>query len=224
MKQSHSIRLALTGVVLVGAALTSGCASLKKSQAPATGATAPVGPIAPEAEGWRKVATEQDRERVRNWYRAWKEAHASVNAGGYAAQALQQGVLLRADAALPNPHIPPGDYRCRTIKLGSKGGGTLSYVAYPYFKCRVRAEENIFSFVKLTGSQRPNGLIFDDTDRRQIFLGTEVLGDERGAIDYGVDKSRDRAALVERIGPNRWRLVFPYPAFESIVDVMEVVP
>lgn len=193
---------------------------------PPPSAATPAPPTTAEArpEGWRSVATEQDRERVRNWYRAWKDAHESVAAGGYAAQAAREGALLRADAALPNPHLPPGQYRCRTIKLGSKGGSTLTYVAYPFFRCEVRAEENIFSFRKLTGSQRPTGLIFDDNDRRQIFLGTEMLGDETGAIDYGVDKSRDRVALVERIGANRWRLVFPYPAFESIVDVMEIVP
>ena len=29
---------------------------------------------------------------------------------------------------------------------------------------------------------------------------------------------------VERIGAKRWRVVFPRPRFESIVDVMELVP
>ena len=32
------------------------------------------------------------------------------------------------------------------------------------------------------------------------------------------------AGLVERIGDNRWRLVFPYPHFESTLDVLELVP
>jgi hypothetical protein len=43
-------------------------------------------------------------------------------------------------------------------------------------------------------------------------------------MQYGVDKDRDVAGFVERIGPNRWRLVMPRPHFESIVDVMELVP
>lgn len=225
--KSHPHRAA--ALVLTGALLTSGCTHQQSSSAPPPSTTTPApsdddNANRPERDGWRRVATAQDRERVRDWYKAWKEAHASVSAGGYAAQAAREGALLRADAALPNPHLPPGNYRCRTIKLGSKGGSALTYIAYPYFQCRVRPEEGIFGFQKVTGSQRPVGLIFDDNDRRQIFLGTEILGDERGAMDYGVDKSRDRVALVERIGPNRWRLVFPYPAFESIVDVMEVVP
>ena len=32
------------------------------------------------------------------------------------------------------------------------------------------------------------------------------------------------AGLVERIGDNRWRLVLPAPAYESMLDVIELVP
>jgi hypothetical protein len=57
-----------------------------------------------------------------------------------------------------------------------------------------------------------------------VFLGTLMLGDERRAMEYGVDPNRDVAGFVERIGPNRWRLAMPRPHFESIVDVMELLP
>ena len=30
--------------------------------------------------------------------------------------------------------------------------------------------------------------------------------------------------VVERIGDNRWRLVLPAPAYESLLDVIELVP
>ena len=42
--------------------------------------------------------------------------------------------------------------------------------------------------------------------------------------NYGSDRMRDMAGLVERIGDNRWRLVLPAPAYESLVDVIELVP
>ena len=61
-------------------------------------------------------------------------------------------------------------------------------------------------------------------DRRQIFLGTMMLGDETRPMDYGRDSMRDMAGAVERIGPNRWRLILPYPNFESVMDVIELVP
>lgn len=206
--------------MLAGLAIAlSGCTSLGGSKAD----TDPTQPAA-QSSGWRAVATDHDKERIRNWYTAWKEALASANAGGYATQVTQEGDLLKPDAALPNPHLPPGDYRCRTVKVGAKGSTGLPFVSYPWFECRVTPEQNIFSLAKLTGSQRTTGLIFQDSDRRQIFLGTLVLGDESGPRNYGVDAARDMAGLVERIGDKRWRVVFPYPAYESIVDVMEVAP
>ena len=57
-----------------------------------------------------------------------------------------------------------------------------------------------------------------------MFLGTLALGDERSPIAYRRDPQRDLAGLVERIGERRWRIAFPYPAFESMLDVVEVVP
>src|SRR5690606_20523521 len=42
--------------------------------------------------------------------------------------------------------------------------------------------------------------------------------------NYGSDRMRDMAGLVERVGDNRWRLVLPAPAYESLLDVIELVP
>jgi hypothetical protein len=58
----------------------------------------------------------------------------------------------------------------------------------------------------------------------QVLLGTLVLGDEERAMQYGEDEMRDVAGFIERIGPNRWRLVMPSPHFESRLDVMDLVP
>jgi hypothetical protein len=43
-------------------------------------------------------------------------------------------------------------------------------------------------------------------------------------MHYGADPERDVAGFIERIGPERWRLVMPWPHFESRLDVMELVP
>jgi Domain of unknown function (DUF4893) len=209
-------------LVLLAAAtagLLSGCMSVPRSAEAA--ATSVEG--ATDSGSWRATATMQDRERLRGWYRAWQDALADARAKGFGAQIASEAVLLEPEAALPNPHLPPGDYRCRTVKVGAQGG-TLGYVAYGWFTCRVASEQGIVSLTKASGSQRPVGLIFPDTMRRQIFLGTLVLGDETMPIDYGADKLRDMAGIVERIGERRWRLVLPRPAYESIVDVMELVP
>lgn len=173
---------------------------------------------------WRATATDRDQERIRGWYKSWEDALADARAKGNGADVDREGVLLQPLAALPNPHLPAGDYRCRTVKLGALGRAGLGYVGYGWFRCHVSAEQGLSSLTKLTGSQRPVGLIFPDNLKRQIFLGTLELGDEKMAVNYGSDRMRDMAGLVERIGDNRWRLVLPAPAYESLLDVIELVP
>ena len=100
----------------------------------------------------------------------------------------------------------------------------LAYIAYPAFSCRIRQEKALQGFAKLTRSPatgRP------DLPRRRpakVFLGTLMLGDEARAMQYGNDPDRDVAAYVERIGPARWRMVIPSPAFQIRTDVIELVP
>jgi len=176
------------------------------------------------APDWRSVITEDDRARLREWRAAWTRALAKAQAAGHGAAIAREGVLLQPDAALGWADPPPGLYRCRTIKLGNRSSGMLTYVAYPPFDCRIRAEDGLTSFAKLSGSQRQIGLFFPDTGNRRIFLGTLQLGDETEAQQYGRDRERDLVALLERIGERRWRLVFPSPHFESDVDIVELVP
>ncbi|HVH48273.1 MAG TPA: DUF4893 domain-containing protein [Sphingomicrobium sp.] len=180
--------------------------------------------VADSPRDWRFAATGNDRERLRDWRDAFKTALDRSRAAGHGADIDREGALLQPDAALGQVPIPNGNYRCRVIKVGAKTAGMLEYVSYPDFACRIRPERGIQGFAKLTGSQRPVGLIFPNDALRQVFLGTLVLGDETRAMQYGRDEERDVAAFVEKIGPNRWRMVMPYPAFESLTDVMELVP
>ena len=186
-------------------------------------ACAPNAIVTPKAADWRTAATNADRERLRDWRAAFVKALAQARAAGHGQAIAAEGALLDPDAALGGP-IANGAYRCRVIKLGAKTPGMLDYVSYPAFACRVQQERNLQGFAKLTGSQRPVGLIFPNDALRQVFLGTLVLGDERRAMQYGNDPDRDVAAFVERIGPARWRMVMPRPAFESTTDVIELVP
>ena len=180
--------------------------------------------ISQPARDWHAVVTQDDRARLRDWRSSFVAALKSARAAGHSADIQREGGLLEPDAAIPGGPIPNGMYRCRVIKLGAKSRGLLDYVAYPYFSCRVQQERELQGFAKVTGSQRPIGLIFPGDAVRQVFLGTLVLGDEDRAMQYGRDRERDVAGFVERIGPNRWRMVMPEPHFESRMDVMELVP
>lgn len=189
----------------------------------ALAACAPKAIVPANAADWRAVATDTDREKLREWRTAFVDGLSQARAAGHAREIDAQGTLLQPDAALGGP-IPNGAYRCRVIKLGSQSPGMLAYVAYPAFSCRIQQERNLQGFAKLTGSQRPIGIIFPNDALRQVFLGTMILGDEARAMQYGNDPDRDVAAFVERIGPARWRMVIPSPAFESRTDVIELIP
>lgn len=190
----------------------------------ALAACAPKPIVGTHATDWRAAATSHDRERLRDWRATFIAALGQARAAGHAAEVDDEGALLRPDAALGGGPIPNGAYRCRVIKVGAKAPGMLDYIAYPAFACRVQQEHGLQGFAKLSGSQRPVGLIFPGDSLRQVFLGTLMLGDEVRAMQYGNDPDRDLVAFVERIGPARWRLVFPRPAFESTLDVIELVP
>jgi len=179
---------------------------------------------APASADWRRVATVADRKRIRGWRTAFTTALARARATGHGAEITREGALLDPDAAQADVHIPAGDYRCRVIKLGAQSKGMGEYTAYPAFSCRIEDEGVVFSFAKLSGSQRPVGLIFGNDKFRQIFLGTMMLGDERRPLDYGRDADRDMAGAIEKVAPDRWRLILPFPRFESMMDVIELVP
>jgi hypothetical protein len=172
---------------------------------------------------WREVATDTDRSRLRNWRKAWDDALPVARAANAAAIAADPA-LFDPDTAQAAALPPQGDYRCRTVKLGSITPAVKGYTAYPWFACRIADEGSVKSLRKLDGSQRPIGLIYPETDARAIFLGTLVLGDETDPFRYGLDRDRDMIGYVERVAPARWRLVLPYPRFESQLDVIELTP
>jgi hypothetical protein len=182
--------------------------------------------VVPDRNGadWRGLATRDDRDRIRNWRDAWTEALTQANRSNAAAISAG-GALFEPDTALADVQPPLGDYACRTVKLGrNPQGGTLDYVDYPVFRCRIEQASGRLRFTKLTGSQRPAGNIFPDNSRRMVFLGTLVLGDETRALRYGRDEERNMIGILERVGERRWRLVFPRPHYESLLDVIELTP
>ncbi|WP_299322676.1 DUF4893 domain-containing protein [Parasphingopyxis sp.] len=211
----HAILAAITAALLTAScAYTTGV----------TGTPAGANPDQELPTIWRSIATDDDRQRISNVRRSFREGVADAAAGGHAHEVAQEGILLQPDAGRADPRPPAGYYRCRFVKLGSQGSVPLSFVAYPWFRCRIDDQGETLRFVKLTGSQRPSGTFYPDNRLRMIFLGVLVLGDETRAHVYGRDTTRDMAGILERIGDARWRIVLPYPRFESLVDVIELVP
>lgn len=175
------------------------------------------------AADWRGIATSADRNRLRNWRPTWLAALAAARTADPAG-VRDEAALFDPDRAMSDAMPPVGTYRCRTFKLGAKGGVTRGFIAYDWFECRVDQKGGAVRFAKTSGSQRTVGLIYPDGPSRAVFLGTLALGEEGGTLAYGRDPNRDMAGLVERIGPQRWRIAFPEPRFESHLDVVELEP
>jgi hypothetical protein len=194
--------------------LTAGCGVLQHSS----------GLMPRSTTAYREVVTEDDRIRLRDWRTSFVAGLQAARRAGHGDEIAREGALLDPDAALTQPDIPNGMYRCRVIKLGAKNPGNLDFVSLPSVTCRIRPEQTLQRLGKLGGTQRYVGVIFPGDPVRKVFLGTLAFSDEPRALQYGQDDQRDVAGYIERIGPNRWRLVMPAPHFESRIDVMELAP
>jgi hypothetical protein len=173
---------------------------------------------------WHKTVTSADMDRLRDWRTAFTKAIDKASASGNASSIAREGALLQPDAGLDGAALTAGSYRCRVIKIGGKVANVPDYVVYPPTSCSVTQEEELLGFAKSGGTQRPVGLFFPADRKKMIFLGTMVLGDERRPLEYGRDSTRDMAGALERVGERRWRIILPYPRFESMMDVIEIVP
>jgi len=173
---------------------------------------------------WPKQATAADVARLDQWEDALKIGRAGVIGAGEGATLAARSPLFETGAAMVNSDIPQGLYDCSITKLDGDPDGGLPYIAYAPFKCRVVDDHGRKHFTKLTGSQRTIGWIDEAGEKQSAYLGTLIYHYEDALIPYGRSAKRDQAAVVHRIGPQRWRMIFPFPAYESKVDVIELTP
>jgi hypothetical protein len=200
---------------LAALALLAGCAG--SSHAPKLGRVEATKP-------WGTVATDDDRARLRRWHEAWDTAVPRVKTAGEGAALDAEGALFQPDTALRDPLPPVGAYRCRVFKLGAVGVGVHQFTTYAARPCTISTQNNA-THVRIDGeAQRPEGTLYADTPSRGVFIGTMMFADEGKALDYGIDVKRNMIGYIEHIGARRWRLVLPWPHYESQLDVIEMVP
>lgn len=173
---------------------------------------------------WKDVATPGDKARLYQWIEALNTGHLGAVRAGQGEKLGDPAGLYGVNAVSNNSDVPEGLYNCAITKLGGPGNKGLSFVAYPAFKCRVKNDEGRKHFTKLTGSQRTVGWIYPASKRHSVYLGTLFYGYEDKAVPYGQTEERDQAAVVQHIGKDRWRMIFPWPYYESVVDVMDLTP
>lgn len=182
---------------------------------------------APEASAdWRQVVAPADAAALGRLDQAWRLGRAEAEDKGFAAQVEALGPLVDPNAGLEGRlQPPPGDYRCRTIKLGSNSPGGPGYLEYPFFACTIELTPGgDLILTKTTGSQRTRGLLYPDTDRRLVYVGAAAWSAQETTYPaYGDERIRDQVGVFERIGSNRWRLVLPWPRVDSKLEILELV-
>ncbi|CAN5240714.1 hypothetical protein BH09PSE3_BH09PSE3_13340 [soil metagenome] len=198
-----------------------GCQSVKSP-----GTVAVVDAVEPSGQNdWRLIATEVDATRIGKIDTSWQDAIADVRAHGGAKALATEGELLDPNAALPRPAPPPGVYHCRVVRLGlTATNRSKAWEAFKPFYCFVAVEGPLLTFTKGSGTHRPGGRLWDDSDTRMVFLGS-VSADAKDPLPaYGDNPMSNQVGVVERIGDFRWRMVIPASTPDAKMDVIELLP
>ena len=83
------------------ALLTAGCEVIEQ----------PAGLIPRYTTAYKEVASENDRNRLRDWRKTFVTALGESTKAGHQASIAGEGALLEPDAAIAGPAIPNGMYR-----------------------------------------------------------------------------------------------------------------
>lgn len=193
--------------------------------APSTQAsTSPASLPSQASDDWQVYAKPADVQRLARLDSAWEAGLKRARAEGHEAELDALGALAKPGGGLtPRQQPAPGQYRCRTYKLGGEAQG-LPFVAYPFFKCEVELTPGGDLIVrKLDGSQRFEGKLYPERDNRLVYLGAAAWGAAEAPPEYGENPERDQIGVLERVGEERWRLALPWPLAESSLDIIELV-
>ena len=164
----------------------------------------------------QKLMTSADKARLDKYDETRKAALAEARSGDAAELAGLDALLAKPLLSLPDFDLG-GDWQCRTTKVG----GLSPLVVYGWFKCRVSDDGSGWKLEKTSGSQRTTGRLYDDGEKRLIYLGSFHVAGE-AAKPYGSGPEFDQVGYAFRTGPAEWRIEFPAPQYESKLDILEL--
>ena len=196
--------------------MLSGCAG---RPAPASAAV--------RAPAWQTVIRDNDRKRLAGLWSAWTRSLADAQKAGQMPAVSALGEMAAPDAAREAPPPAPGEYRCRSVKLGTREDGIARGAASPviaadFRPCAISARGGLLWFDEGMGAQRIAGHLYPDGDR-MVFLGSLALPGEAGVMAYGADGDRDQVGVLRACGDKRWRLELPWPMWQSNLHIIEIV-
>ena len=175
--------------------------------------------VVEEAEAWRAVASPRHSAALDALAAQWDRALAATRAAGLGRRAASEGPLLDRSAALPRGAPPPGSYRCRFVRLGTK-----RWSASAQGFCYVTVVAGQLSLATELRGLRLGGYLWEPkAGDRLVFLGAAVPAGGKTAPAYRGDAPDDVAGVVDRIGEFRYRLALPEPGAGHDFTVVELV-
>lgn len=171
---------------------------------------------------WEKRIDPAGAQRLAGLPALWSAARAAARPR-FSTALAKEGALLEPARALDYPALPPGSYRCRAVKIGPAGPRQPAYRAFAPAFCFVGGEKESQSFAKQTGTDRPSGWLYPDSDTRLVFLGAFALGKAQAPV-YGASPGRNALGVVERIGHFRWRVTLVPADGSAQLTVYDLAP
>lgn len=180
------------------------------------------------ALSWQEHISAPDRKRLASLWGAWTRSLNEAGKSGQGDAVTALGDIAVPDAARAASPPPPGQYRCRSVKLGVRDEGAPRANApamdvSAVFPCAITEKAGLLWFEQAGGAQRIGGTLYPDGDR-MVFLGSKALAGEMGVMAYGADASRDQVGVLRAYGDKRWRLELPWPMWQSNLEIIEILP
>ena len=125
---------------------------------------------------------------------------------------------------LDKPHLPfsedfdmTGAWKCRMAKLGNEP----ALVIYSWFNCRITDDGSGWMLEKTSGSQRTKGRFYTESDNRLTYLGVGFIAGEKSR-NYSAGPDVDQVGYAYRTANDEFRIEFPAPVRESLMDILEL--
>ncbi|HEY5237233.1 MAG TPA: DUF4893 domain-containing protein [Rhizomicrobium sp.] len=173
---------------------------------------------------WQDYASQYDAGRLAKLDESRAAGMQEASRGPAHDVAAIRGVLERGARPASLAELS-GNWHCRTMKLG----GMEPTKVYSWFSCRITAHGGRAMFEKFSGTQHFGGTLFAHESGGFVLLaGMNIARDHAahysGGGDYiGADTTpSDAVGLLSSTGPGSARIEFPYPAQESVFDVIEL--
>ncbi|EJN03977.1 DUF4893 domain-containing protein [Phyllobacterium sp. YR531] len=164
------------------------------------------------------IITASDKARLETYETTKSQALDEARKGGEPADVAKLNETLSTPTlGFSEDFDLTGNWQCRTTKLGK----TTPLVIYGWFKCRITDDGAGWLLEKISGSQRTKGRFFTDSDTRLTYLGSGYVAGEQPK-KYGAGADTDEVGYAYRTSKDSFRIEFPAPARESLLDILEL--